>query len=170
LESQWVLEKSNITYKVTHPLHVVHGNSLSAKGKGVCYSDGRCVFLVAVPVKSFDSGDNNRDLHMLEVTKAGLFPMIEVNVELKGSDGSSAVKKITADVKVKFAGKTAEYPEVQLDILEQQLSRVHLSGRLPLTLKDFDIQPPALLTIPIRDEIPVQLDMWWKRADWKQTK
>ena len=44
------------------------GTKHVAKGKGVC-KDGQCDFLLAVPVKSFDSGDTNRDLHMLQVTR-----------------------------------------------------------------------------------------------------
>ena len=33
--------------------------------------------LIAVPVKSFDSGDTNRDLHMIEATRGAQFPMIK---------------------------------------------------------------------------------------------
>src|SRR5579862_9415233 len=79
---KWKLERSEITYTVTHPLHVVHGTTLLARGEGLRYSDGICKFLVAVPVQSFDSGDKNRDLHMQEVTRAGLNPLIKVNVEI----------------------------------------------------------------------------------------
>jgi hypothetical protein len=41
-----------------------------------------CDFLIAVPVKSFDSGNSNRDLHMLQVTRGGQFPMITVRTRL----------------------------------------------------------------------------------------
>ena len=69
-DSQWVLEQSTLTYHVSHPLHQVDGVSHAARGKGVCHA-GQCDFLIAVPVKSFDSGDSNRDLHMLQVTRGG---------------------------------------------------------------------------------------------------
>lgn len=62
-DSQWVLKQSTLTYHVSHPLHQVEGVSHEAKGKGVCHG-GQCDFLIAVPVKSFDSKDSNRDLHM----------------------------------------------------------------------------------------------------------
>jgi len=55
-----VLEQSTLTYHVSHPLHQVDGVSHAPRGKGVC-KDGQCDFLIAVPVKSFDSGDSNRD-------------------------------------------------------------------------------------------------------------
>jgi hypothetical protein len=59
--SQWILEQSTLTYHVSHPLHQTEGVSHAARGKGVCHA-GQCDFLVTVPVKSFDSGDSNRDL------------------------------------------------------------------------------------------------------------
>jgi hypothetical protein len=73
-DSDWVLEQSTFTYHVSHPLHQVEGVSHAARGKGVCHA-GRCDFLIAVPVKSFDSGDSNRDLHMFQVVRGGQFPM-----------------------------------------------------------------------------------------------
>jgi hypothetical protein len=55
-DSQWVLEQSTLTYHVSHPLHQTDGVSHAARGKGVCH-DRKCDFLIAVPVKSFDSGE-----------------------------------------------------------------------------------------------------------------
>jgi hypothetical protein len=166
VQEQWTLEKSEISYVVTHPLHVVHGKSLSAKGKGVCYG-GHCDFLVAVPVKSFDSGDNNRDLHMLEVTKAGLYPMIEVKASTAAIHDNPKPKTVVADVEIGFAGKKVKYPKIQLDVLEWGAGEAHLTGNIPLSLKDFEITPPSLLTMPIHDEVPVKLDMFWKKMGSK---
>ena len=163
LEGQWTLQKSTISYKVTHPLHTALGKSLSAKGKGVCYGDGHCEFLVAVPVKTFDSGDNNRDLHMLEVTKAALFPMVTVTVDWKDR-GTGFPRSLVADVNVSFAGKTVEYPKLPLDLLEMKEGKAHVAGLLPLSLKDFGIKAPALLDMPIQDSVPVNLDTWWVRS------
>ena len=67
-DGQWILDQSTLTYHVSHSLHQVDGVSHAARGKGVCHA-GQCDFLIAVPVKSFDSGDSNRDLHMLQVTR-----------------------------------------------------------------------------------------------------
>ena len=40
-DSEWVLEKSTLTYHVVHPLHIVDGVSHAAKGKGTCHA-GQC--------------------------------------------------------------------------------------------------------------------------------
>jgi hypothetical protein len=72
-DGQWVLDQSTLTYRVSHPLHQTEGVSHAARGKGVCHT-GQCDFLIAVPVKSFDSGDSNRDIHMLQATRGAEFP------------------------------------------------------------------------------------------------
>src|SRR5881397_2305288 len=77
----WQLQESTLIYHVSHPLHQSEGVSHAARGKGVCNA-GQCDFLIAVPVKSFDSGDSNRDLHMLQVARGGQFPMVTVRTRL----------------------------------------------------------------------------------------
>jgi len=166
LNGHWVLEKSEITYTVTHPLHVVHGKSISAKGKGVCYS-GHGDFHLGVLVKSFDSGDGNRDLHMLEVTRAGLYPLIDVKAKLADIGGKKAPQELTADVTIQFAGKTKEYPKIKLEVIEWKEGTARITGIIPLTLKDFDIEPPSLLTMPVKNEVPVKLDTSWHRETTK---
>ena len=161
LTGHWVLEKSEISYTVTHPLHVVHGKSISARGKGVCYS-GHGDFHLGVLVKSFDSGDSNRDLHMLEVTRAGLYPLIDVKARVTDAGGKQVPGELTADVTIQFAGKTKEYPKVKLRVEDMKDGTAHITGTLPLTLKDFDITPPSLLTMPVKDEVPVKLDTRWR--------
>src|ERR1700680_563615 len=108
-DSQWVVEQSTLTYHVSHPLHDTDGVSHTARGKGVCHA-GQCDFLIAVPVKSFDSGDSNRDLHMLQVTRGGQFPIVTVRTRL--SEAASASATIHADLEIEFAGQTAQYKQV----------------------------------------------------------
>src|SRR5580700_5139068 len=88
-DSQWILEHSTLTYHVSHPLHQSEGVSPAAKGKGVCHA-GQCDFLIAVPVKSFDSGDSNRDLHMLQVTRSAECPIVTVRTRLPESAATSS--------------------------------------------------------------------------------
>ena len=93
-----------LTYHVSHPLHQSEGVSHTARGKGVCHA-GQCDFLIAVPVKSFDSGDSNRDLHMIQVTRGAEFPIVTVRTRLPESAAASTT--INADLEIQFAGQTA---------------------------------------------------------------
>jgi len=108
--------QSRLTYHVSHPLHQVDGVSHAARGKGVCHA-GQCDFLIAVPVKSFDSGDSNRDLHMLQVTRGGEFPMVIVRTSLP--EDASESTTIQADLEVQFAGQTAKYKQVPFEQTKQ---------------------------------------------------
>ena len=156
-DQTWVLKQSTLTYHVSHPLHQTDGASHAARGKGVCRA-GQCDFLIAVPVKSFDSGDSNRDLHMIQVTRGAEFPMVQVRTRLPESAAGSAT--IKADLEIQFAGQTAHYQQVPLEV-KTEGNEKHISGTIPTTLADFKIEPPSLLTMPVKNEIPVHVDMTW---------
>jgi hypothetical protein len=158
-DSQWVLEKSTLTYHVSHPLHEADGISHAARGKGVCQRS-ECNFLIAVPVKSFDSGDSNRDLHMLEVVRGAEFPMVVVRTELPESEIKPGT--IHADLEVQFAGQTVRYKQVPFQLTAQG-DDINLTGTIPATVSDFKIVPPKLLMMPIKNEIPVRVDMAWQK-------
>lgn len=157
-DRQWVLQKSTLTYHVSHPLHQSEGVSHTARGKGVCHA-GQCDFLIAVPVKSFDSGDSNRDLHMIQVTRGAEFPIVTVRTRL--AESAAASTTVDADLEIQFAGQTVQYKQVPFK-LEAQGGETHLTGTIPATLTDFKIDPPSLLTMPVKNEIPVRVDMTWR--------
>jgi len=156
-DQTWSLDQSTLTYHMSHPMHEVDGTSRAARGKGVCHA-GQCDFLIAATVKSFDSGDSNRDLHMIQTTRGAQFPVIQVRLRL--SQASLASPTLDCDLEVQFAGNTAHYAHVQF---QQTIagSAHHITGVVPATLTDFKIDPPSFLTIPIKNEIPVRVDMVW---------
>ena len=156
-DSQWILQQGTLAYRVSHPLHQSEGVSHEARGKGICHA-GECDFLIAVPVKSFDSGDSNRDLHMIQVTRGAQFPMVTVRTKLPES--ASASTTIQADLEIQFAGQTAQYKQVSFQLVPQG-RQIHITGTIPATLTDFKIDPPSLLTMPVKNEIPIRVDLTW---------
>jgi hypothetical protein len=158
-DTEWVLEQSTLTYHVSHPLHESEGVSRAARGKGVCHV-GQCDFLIAVPVKSFDSGDSNRDLHMVQVTRGGQFPIITLRTRLP--EGASATATIRADLEIQFAGQTITYKQISFEQATRD-GATWISGTIPATLAAFKIDPPTLFAIPVKNEIPVHVEMTWRR-------
>jgi len=142
---------------VSHPLHQSEGVSHAARGKGVCH-DGQCDFLIAVPVKAFDSGDSNRDLHMLQVTRGEQFPIVTVRTRVPESASASAT--IYLDLEIQFAGETVQYKQVPFQRVAQR-SETRITGTIPTKLSDFKIDPPSFLTMPVKNEIPVRVDLTW---------
>jgi len=158
-DSQWALEQSTLTYHISHPLHQVDGVSHAAKGKGLCHA-GQCDFLIAAPVKSFDSGDSNRDLHTLQVARGGQFPIVTVRTHLPEDAAASAT--IYADLEIEFSGQTAKYTHIAFQLATKG-PETKITGTIPATLTDFKIDPPSLLAMPVKNEIPVRVEMTWRK-------
>ena len=156
-DSQWVLDQCTLTYHVSHKLHESEGVSHETRGKGICH-EGQCDFLIAVPVKSFDSGDSNRDLHMIQVTRGAQFPVVTVRTKLPESASTSTT--IQADLEIQFAGQTVQYKQVPFQLVTQG-KQIRITGTIPATLTDFKIDPPTLLTMPVKNEIPIRVDLTW---------
>jgi hypothetical protein len=157
-DGQWVLASSTLTYHVSHPLHQSEGVSHAARGKGVCQG-GQCNFLIAAPVKSFESGDSNRDLHMLQVTRGAEFPLVTVRVSLP--EAALASPTIRCDVEIAFGGQTVTYKDVAFQAVKKG-NETRITGSIPATLSDFKIDPPSLLSIPVKNDMPVRVDMTWR--------
>jgi hypothetical protein len=156
-DQSWMLDQSTLTYHMSHPIHEVDGVSHAARGKGVCHA-GQCDFLVAVPVKSFNSGDSNRDLHMIQTARGAEFPIVTVRFRL--AQASLTAPSLDCDLEVQFAGNTAHYSHVAFHQTVEGPNH-HITGTIPSTLTDFKIPPPTFLTVPIKNEIPVRVDMTW---------
>jgi hypothetical protein len=156
-DQQWSLVQSTLTYHMSHPIHEIDGVSHAARGKGVCHA-GQCDFLVAAPVKSFDSGDSNRDLHMLQTARGAEFPIVTVRFRLPQANLTQPT--LDCDLEVQFAGNTAHYSHV---IFHQAIEGTshRITGTIPSTLTEFKIAAPTFLTVPIKNEIPVRGDMTW---------
>jgi len=64
--------------------------------------------------------------------------------------------------KHEFARDTAHYKQVpfELSILGKE---ARLSGTIATTFSDFKIDPPSLLAIPVKNELPVRVEMTWRK-------
>lgn len=155
-KSDWDLKSGKLTYHVNFPLKKVEGVSKSVKGKGHCES-GQCQFLVAAPVKSFESGDGNRDNHMLESTKAALNPIVAVKVKFPEEVVGN---QLDLSAEVSFAGHTKTFEHVKATLATNS-NETTVKGTLPLVLTDFKIDRPSLLGVSIDDAVPVDFELVW---------
>jgi hypothetical protein len=110
-------------------------------------------------VKSFSSGDSNRDLHVLQVTRGAEFPLVSVRLRVPESAVDAAT--IDCDLEVEFAGQTARYKAVPFRLATEGGTR-RISGTVPARLSDFKIPPPSLLAVPVKDDMPVSVETTWR--------
>jgi hypothetical protein len=61
---------------------------------------------------------------------------------------------------IQFAGQTAHYQHL---IFQQvvQGNEHRITGTIPSPLSDFKIPPPSFFTVPLKNEMPVKVDMMW---------
>jgi hypothetical protein len=155
-KADWEVKSGKLVYHVSFPLKKVQGVSEAVRGKGHC-DKGTCQFLIAVPVKSFLSGDGNRDNHMLEVTRAADNTMVVVKVKVSENIPASG---LIATAEINFAGKSHNYDKLAIatDIQEKL---VVTKGTIPMKLSDFSVDRPSLLGVSIEDAVPVDFDLTW---------
>jgi hypothetical protein len=96
---------------------------------------------------------------MIQAVRGAQYPMVMVRTQLPESEIKPG--SIHADLQVQFAGQTANYKQVSLQLVTEGKD-IRLTGTIPATLTDFKIPPPSLLTIPIKNEIPVSVDFTWE--------
>ena len=151
IAKDWKLSSGSLQYTLTHALHTTVGTSKEVKGLGKCEANS-CRFLIAAPVKSFDSANANRDSNMQQYTKAALFPIVEVRTTVL-----PVVGKKSADLEVKFAGKTHKY-SVQMEFTKEN-SGFKVNTNIPMKLSDFSIERPALFGVNVSDEVPISVEL-----------
>ena len=75
--------------------------------------------------------------------------------------GTSLAVVAGAFLIVQFAGQTVQYKQVPFERVSQG-SETRITGTIPAKLTDFKIDPPSLLTMPIKNDIPVRVDLTWR--------
>lgn len=145
----WTLKSGTAKYQVSYLTKTVHAESKEVKGKVVC--DTECEFLVAIPLKSFDSGDSNRDLNMQSTVDASTFPVVTAKGKFKKE--LWAQKEFTINTVVNFHGVDSNYTIKVSDNGKHAFFKVNLDSH--------KIERPSLFAIKIENEIPLEFDFEW---------
>lgn len=146
------LEKGSAKYTVSHTIKKVTGESKKLHGVIKCEKE-TCEFLMAIPVKSFESSDSNRDLNMLTIIEAGTYPLTTG----KGSFPKENLgkEKWSMQLEIDFHGKKKVY---QANI---QKTEMKIHANLILDLEAHQIDRPSLFTVKIDNDVPMDFDLNW---------
>lgn len=152
-------------YVLDHPLKVVTGRSRTVEGR-VEHRGEEATFTVRAPVASFDSGNRNRDAHMLEAVDARRHPYATISGSLGGVrlDGSTPLR-LRCSARVLLHGVTRETP-VELTIHQRDDGSLRVRFALVTALSDHQIEKPRLLFMSVADELPIngELSVTWPAA------
>tara|TARA_Y100001968_G_C19395350_1_gene737959 strand:+ start:302 stop:826 length:525 start_codon:yes stop_codon:yes gene_type:complete len=149
-------EKSFINYTGKHFLH-----KWSAENKnisGLIQIDGESITNIGVVAKvsDFKSGNSNLDSNSLRVLDALQFP----NVIFKSTNVKQENGQIIFDGVMNFHGIEKDFSILakvnQIDNITQ------LSGKLSVSLTEFLVKRPSLLTRKVDDEINLEFALYFK--------
>ena len=150
---------SPVRFHVNHKLHAVDGVSRAAEGKAMIDADGGVRAMVRIPVQSFDSGDSNRDSHMLETLQAGKFPY----VVFKGvgkvpgtAPGKPAQVVLRGELDFHGVKRAVEVP-VTVEFGKDGSARVQ--GKMVVSLDAHQVERPSMFTIKLDDECSIAFDL-----------
>ena len=68
-----------------------------------------------------------------------------------------------ADLAIEFSGEKATYKAVPFTVLGRSAGGLRFKGLIPLNIDDFKIPAPSLLGMDIKHQVPVDVDMTWKK-------
>ena len=152
---------SRLSYHVTHKFHEVDGVCQEVEGKARLAPDGTLQVMIRAKVACFDSGNGNRDAHMLEVVDAARFPFVELKAVAHGVSvparlPGTVATTLEAQVALHGVTRTLSIP-VRLDVTAPGKVTVHAS--YPISLTAFGIERPSLAFIKVEDTVPISVEL-----------
>lgn len=156
---------SAVRFHVNHKLHTVDGVSRSVEGKAIVDADGAVKTMIRVPVQSFDSGDRNRDSHMLETLEGGRYPHVTFKGVGRLDGGAAPGKSVQVALKGELEFHGVKQPvEVTCTVEFAADGSARVKGRFVVSLDAHHVDRPSLLTIKIDDACAVDLDLALRRT------
>ncbi len=140
---------SEITYEASHVVHDWSGTSKQVQGIVVLEDAVPTRMAMVTSVASFNSRNESRDAHALEVLEALLFPKVSFYSDKLTLEGES----LTIIGDLKFHGKT-----IALTTTANWLKKDDvwiLEGNFDFKPSEFNITLPAFMLVKIRDNIHI---------------
>lgn len=147
---------STVTYAAVHPLHKWQGVSHEVNCAMIYNDETKQPESVAVSIKvaSFDSDNNNRDSHAMEVLEGLKYPNVTfVSSDVKaGEDGT-----LTARGNLTFHGVTK--PVTLLATRKEAGGKLALIGEFPVNMSDHNIERPSLMGLKTEDRMTLKFNV-----------
>ena len=147
---------STVTYAAKHPLHKWEGVSHDVNG-AINYNDDTKQpesVAIAIKVASFDSENNNRDSHAIEVLEGIKYPTVTfVSSDIKAGPTNTLSAKGT----LTFHGVAK--PVTLLATRKDSGGKLMLIGEFPVNMSDHNIERPSLMGLKTEDEMILRFNV-----------
>lgn len=150
---------STVTYSAKHPLHKWDGVSHDVNCAMIYNDETKLPESVAVSIKvaSFDSDNNNRDSHAIEVLDGIKYPNVTfVSSDIKPGNEGQLVAKGT----LTFHGiaKAVTVPVMR----KETGNSITLTGEFPISLTEYKIERPSLMGMKTDDDMLLKVNAVFK--------
>ena len=146
---------SFMQYAMKHPMHDWDAKSTNNKCVVVYNSKTSLLEAVAViiPVRSFDSGNSNRDSHALEALEALKFP----NVTFSANQIQETNNQLSIKGNLTFHGVTKPIEIIAKKTIAD--NNLKVEGKFEINMKDYGVEPPGLMGIRANEKINLNFNM-----------
>ena len=149
-------ERSSISYTGKHFLHKWSAENKNISGLIQIEDESISNIGIVLKVSDFKSGNSSLDSNSLRVLDALQFP----NVIFKSADVKQENGEIIFEGVMNFHGIEKNF-SILADVTQLN-GLTQLSGKLIVSLTDFLVKRPSLLTRKIDDEINLEFDLYFK--------
>lgn len=147
---------STVTYSAKHPLHKWDGVSHDVNCALIYNDETKQPETVAVSLKvaSFDSDNNNRDSHAIEVLEGLKYPNVTfVSSDVKAGENGA----ITAKGTLTFHGVAR--PATLQATRKEAGGKMTLVGEFPVSLTEHNIERPSLMGLKTEDAMVLRFNV-----------
>lgn len=148
---------STLAYHLVHKFHSVDGVARDLEGRARLLADGTLQVVVRARVAAFDSGNSNRDAHMMEVTEAARFPYVTVKAAAAGIQ----LPAVPGDLDVPLDGTLDLHGvprplAVTAHVHLASPERAEVTADFPVSLTAHGVERPSLLFVKVEDRIEIR--------------
>ncbi len=147
--------ESSLTYRLKHPMHVIHGVSKDFQCTVDLSADTVSSSIkVSALISSFDTKNSSRDSHAMELVHARKFPRVEFTSQKVKPDGDGYL----VEGLLNFHGKDKIIsfhvtPHFSAD-------KIEITGTFDLSLTEFGVKRPSLLFVASEDKLTIAFDIF----------
>ena len=151
--------QSTVTYSMKHPMHNWDGVSRNVNAAMMYDEATRQIqnVAVAIPVNSFDSKNENRDSHMVEVLDGLKYPNVTfTSQDVKPNpDGT-----LTVNGKLTFHNVTKP---ITVQVTRREAGgQMLIDGKFTLKMTDYGVERPSLLGLATQDQFTLAFALVFK--------
>lgn len=152
-QTKWQIDtkQSSISYQAQHFLHSWAGENNQIKGLAVQQNAAFTQMALLIPVKGFNSQNNNRDANALEVLDVLNYP----NIEFTAMNIIETEGQMNIEGTLLFHGIKIEKSIIATAIYTDN-KELELKGSFDLNLLDFDIKLPSFMLKKMNETVKIE--------------